>query len=387
MKVSTETLSNTFIILVGSLLTLVLLEIAANVYITHFASPERFSRYASLKQIEQRNREQGIRVSHHRYMGYYPTPSWEQGVNRHNSLGYRGEEVDIEKGDGEFRIICLGGSTTYTSVVQDHRLSYPAQLQNQLHEAGFDNVTVINAGLYDYTTWESLINFQFRSLDLEPDMVIVYHAINDIQTRMVWPPEAYHGDNSGERVASTGIFTPSLLEYSTLARFLLIKAGMVEPHSSLRRLFITRPETAYIDDFDEQTTRNTYPSGQFTETTPEEMLKQNPPIFFKRNLENLIAIADFHDITVILSTFAYLPVSPEANNRGGSPIFWNAMDEHNQVIRKVAQATPAHLIDFAMQFPPDPALYDRDGIHLVEAGAREKARIFAEFIRDNNLIN
>jgi lysophospholipase L1-like esterase len=386
MSKITEMLASVFMVLLASIFTLMLVEIAANIFVTKFASPEQFNRYASWRQLEYRHREEGARVSTHRYLGYYPTPGWEKDDNRHNSLGYRGLEVTVPKPPGEFRIVCLGGSTTYTSVVSDHRLSYPAQLQEHLRAAGFENVTVVNAGLYDYTTWEMLINFQFRVLDLEPDLVIVYHGINDIQSRLVWPPEAYRGDNSGARTSQSGIFVPRLLEYSTLARILLIKTGFANPHSTLGRVFISRPGTSYIDDWDTQTTSQTYPSGIFTEVTPEEMLAANPPIYYRRNLENLIAIAEPRNIGVILATMAYRKVSPQVNNRGGSPLFWTAMDEHNQVVREVAAETTAHLLDFASVFPPDEDLYDKDGIHLIEKGANEKARIFAEFIESIKLI-
>ena len=386
MSKTTETLANLFIILVTSLITLGLLEVAANVYLTDYATAEQFNRYASWKQLRQKQQDQAVRVSAHRYLGYYPTPGWSEGDNRHNSRGFRGDEIPLEKAPGEFRIVCLGGSTTYTSAVPDYRKSYPAQLQAALRKAGYDNVTVINAGLYDYTSWESLINFQFRALDLDPDLVIVYHAINDIESRFVWPPAAYHGDNSGARVADTGIFSPGLLEHSAIGRILLIKAGLAKPHSTLARLFIARPETSYMEEYDRQTVSKSYPENIFTEVTPEKMLQTNPPVYFKRNLENLIAIADFRGIDVILSTMAFIPVSPEANNRGGSPLFWAAMNEHNQVMRDITNNTSAYLLDFSALFPKDAGLYETDGIHLNEAGALEKARIFSEFIQKSNLV-
>ena len=38
---------------------------------------------------------------------------------------------------------------------------------------------VINAGTPGWTSAESLINLQFRLLELNPDMIIIYEAVND----------------------------------------------------------------------------------------------------------------------------------------------------------------------------------------------------------------
>ena len=162
--------------------------------------------------------------------------------------------------------------------------------------------------------------------------------------------------------------------------------GFTQPHSTLGRVLISMPETSYIDEWDFQTTSQTYPSGIFSRITPEEMLAANPPIYYRRNIKNLVAIAEHRNIQVILSTMAYKKVSAKANNRGGSPLFWAALDEHNQVVREVATETAAHLLDFAIIFPPDSSLYVKDGIHRNEKGANEKARIISEFIEKNNLI-
>ena len=79
---------------------------------------------------------------------------------------------------GEYRIACLGGSTTYTTSVEDWRLSYPALLEHELHNAGLGSVCVLNCGAAGWSSWESLINLETRVLDLDPDLIVVYHAIN-----------------------------------------------------------------------------------------------------------------------------------------------------------------------------------------------------------------
>lgn len=378
--------ANVFLFTIACIIAFVILEITVTIFVTKYATPEQFLRWASFEQLREKANGEQMLVTPHRYLGYIPTPDYKKGKNRHNQLGYRGEEIDVRKSKNEFRIVCIGGSTTYTSEVQDYRLSYPYQLQQELRSNGYKDVEVVNAGLFDWTTWEVLGNFQYRVLDLQPDLVIIYLGLNDIESRMVWPPKAYRGDNSGARVSNLNMYPHGILEHSALARVILVELGFIKPHSSLDRLLIARPSTSYIDDWDQQTTSRTYPRGIFEEVSPETMLAENIPKYFRRNLENLIAIAEFHGIKTIVATFAYKPVSKESNNRGGSPLFWEAIDEHNDVLREIAAGSPAHLFDFEKKFPKNMGYFGMDGIHLNEEGARKKAKLFARFIQEHELV-
>jgi len=101
----------------ASVVTFLVLEGAARVWIARLASPEQFSKFASLAQYRERAGGDewwfGLIVPR-RYLGYALAPNLVDGPNRHNSLGFRGEEFPREKPPGETRIACLGASTTYT---------------------------------------------------------------------------------------------------------------------------------------------------------------------------------------------------------------------------------------------------------------------------------
>ncbi len=134
-----------------------------------------------------------------------------------------------------YRIACLGGSTTYGDGVDDWRLTYPALLQDSLRAWGVSEVEVVNAGVPGYSSYESVINLEFRVLDLHPDLVFFYEAINDVYPRLVWPPSAYLGDNSGFLGDKWPFEGPSLLERSTLARAIMIKLHLILPQPTLSR--------------------------------------------------------------------------------------------------------------------------------------------------------
>ena len=365
-----------------------ILELLARLYLENYAPDEQFFRYASLRQLEKRAQKSSseyFKKSFHRYLGYYLTPNYQKGKNKHNSLGYRGDEIVLPKPAGEFRIVCLGGSTTYTSGVDDYHLAYPELVERELLDHGYRNVNVINAGVPGWTSWECLVNFEFRVLDLEPDMIVFYEAINDINTRFVWPPAAYRGDNSGASIpTASNVFMPGIFEYSTVVRFFLIRAGAAQPHADITNTMDRRARTYYGDNFQKQKIRGSYPQGIFEEVSAREMLESNKPIYFQRNVENLVLLAKARGITCMLATFAYSPLFTE-EPRVASDEYIYAYNEMNETLKRVAQERGAHLFDFASVFPIDKKNY-HDGRHMNDEGARLMAELFANYIIQNNFV-
>lgn len=362
-------------------LSLCLLEFLAFIYIEHLADQDDFYKYASIEQRKERESESY--ASMHRYLGYIPTPNYKKGKNKHNSLGIRGDEILLPKPKDEYRIICVGGSTTYTSKVEDYKSSYPDLLEERLHKMGFTNVNVINAGVFSYTSYETLINLQLRLLDLKPDLIIIYQGVNDVHARLVYPTEAYKGDNSGYRQS---IYEQNL-EHGTsfwtsfnLGR--IVKAHLTTHQSNYnkRERFGIAP-TAKFYELRYQRGMNTYPDGIFKETSLEEILKINTPKYFKRNLEYMIAAARDNEVSVLLSTFAFCPDTIKPSTYGFKPLK-EAIEEHNQIIETISVEKAVPLIDLATLFPRDTSLYV-DDIHVNQKGSELKAFLFGEYLKSN----
>ena len=335
-------------VLLGGASSLLFLECSTLVWLEHVASPESAALYARVE-------DQVLRYEGHPYLGYALNAAWARGPNRHNSLGYRGEEISREKPDNTFRIATLGGSTTYTTSVADDRLTYPAQLERELNERSpFPRFEVINAGVADYTTWESLANLQFRVLDLDPDLVIVYHAANDVGARTV-PSHAYRSDGTGHR--RVWGYEEARWEASAFLRVLGRRRGW--------------SELAVVDAF-------THAPTLWDGSGPvEERLRANTPLFFERNLVSMIGVAREHGVAVMLATFAWHPAFP--GPPGQSDV------EHNAVIQRVGREHDVPVFDFASAMPRDRALFT-DAIHLNVAGALVKAQLFARFLSDHELV-
>ncbi len=370
------------LVVFSTLFSFAVLEILARVYLVNFAPDTFFNKYASIDQLNERYG--APRFVPHRYLGFYPTPNYSVGTNRHNSLGYRGEEIAIPKPEGLFRIVCIGGSTTYGAGVEDYRETYPYLLQQELNQAGYENVEVVNAGAFSYSSAESLINFQFRILDLEPDLIIVYDNVNDIPPRLVWPHKFYMADSSHFETRRIE-FQPPFWEGSALIRMLLVRANLTESHGSLRRNYIESRGSYYGGLFQLQLAQGTYPTGYLARVSIQKMLDENPPIYFERNLRNLVALAHSYNVEVVLLTFAFNPQKQGTDVHYTSEEYQFAYLQQNDVIRLVAEATGAHLYDFWAEMPLNDE-YFADGIHFSGLGEVVHANLIAQYLIENNLV-
>ncbi len=376
--------------IVLTLVLVSLLELGARLWLEHSASHKQFMKYASFQQLAERKLDTGdtsYKFVPHRYLGYAPTPNYANadGTNRHNGLGFRGVDFPIAKPEGEIRIVCLGGSTTYTTSVEDHRMSYPAQLEALLRQKGHTGVRVINGGAGGWSSWESLLNFELRVLELDPDVVIVYHGVNDIHPRMVWPPSRYRSDNSGRRAPNSGgAFMPPLRENSTLYRILAVDRGWMTSHVDINRTLDRFPQSFHQGAFRRQMLDGSYPSGIFKQTSAQKMLDTNKPTHYRRNLEGIVHGALGRGIVPVLATFAFHPDFP-GEVEVSSQEYKGAYLELNAEVRDICQQTDALLFDFAKVFPRNKSLYV-DGRHVNLGGARKKAALFAEFLSNNVLV-
>jgi lysophospholipase L1-like esterase len=97
-----------------------------------------------------------------------------------NSRGFRGPEFSTQKPAGGFRVLCLGGSTTFWGY--SDRETYPALLEARLREVSGTAVEVLNLGVSGYTSAMNAERFLREYRSFEPDLVVVYEGINDIST-------------------------------------------------------------------------------------------------------------------------------------------------------------------------------------------------------------
>lgn len=342
------------LLIVVSALMFLVVESGSRIYLCKFADIDTMKRFLVPNQCGFKS----MYTAHH-YLSYVTTPYFIglNGLNEHNSLGFRGREIEEKK---TFRIVTIGGSTTYSTAVEDWRFDFARQLEGKLKEKGYD-IEVINAGVGGYSSWETLMNLQFRVLELEPDMITIYENINDVYSRLV-NPNYYKADNSGRR---------KFWEYESP---LLLKSTF------LRLLFNVNPQSQgiYSDAPTHIRLREDIYSSKL-KGKPSEVLEQNSPIYFQNNLKSIIAIANAHNIVPVIATFAY----EEDIGYGSIDFYRKAMDEHNEIIRNLENV---HVYDFANEMPKDPKLYSEDGIHMNSEGVSIQAKLFANYLINAKLL-
>jgi lysophospholipase L1-like esterase len=112
------------------------------------------------------------------------------GVLKTNSRGMVGPEVGA-LGPGEFRIVVLGDSYAVGGQVP-YEQTFPAVLERDLHDAGYTNVRVINAGVGGYTTFNEDGLLREDLSWLQPNLVVVASFLgNDISENVLATAAGY----------------------------------------------------------------------------------------------------------------------------------------------------------------------------------------------------
>lgn len=352
------------IITVG--LTLVLIEVAMRFYFNSFGTEDDKVAYLySAEEIQS----QFTQFSPIPYGGYVPHPDYEG----HNNLGYRGEDFLLKKPEGTYRIVTLGASTTYGFGVPANK-AYPVILGETLREDyGYDNVEVINAGVIGYTSWEILTNFEFRVLDLEPDMIIYYSALNDTDARL----------------ENTGCFNAeSPLHGITTLRGLWRTDFDTLPSSTLYRYFainfdlMGRPGTL---DFALSQVPLEKQCNDPTEHTPEELLALNSLQFTERNIRNLLILAQAYDIEVMISSFVHPRTQDQTESELLEPYRQQGIAELNDLLAQLADEFDVAFYDLWQDYEIVPGMFWSQ-VHMRPDGTKQQADLYAKFIAENELI-
>jgi len=111
--------------------------------------------------------------------------TWEpnqhmQTININNE-GFRGLEIQREKSEDTYRIIMVGGSTTFGYGASLDQNTIPVHLQEKFNQVNLEKkVEVINAGIHGYNSNDELTLVKNKLVHYDPDLVIIFDGSNDI---------------------------------------------------------------------------------------------------------------------------------------------------------------------------------------------------------------
>jgi len=183
----------TFIVLLV-VFGLVLFEVFSRVIISFGYGPDSEA-YASMKQNEPRYIAQP-------FLNYINNPRFinERGVREFNAQGIRSTApTTTDKKEGTYRIVFLGGSTTF-GMVGDAKMTFPYFIEQLMDSLPISKkVECINAGLCGGTSAEILAHYLYKINYFKPDMIVIHSGINDAITYMPLADSQYQPDYHNRR--------------------------------------------------------------------------------------------------------------------------------------------------------------------------------------------
>ncbi len=262
-----------------------------------------------------------------------------------NQLGFRGAELRAPKPDNGFRIWAIGGSTTFDIYAPDDGSTWPAVAGRLLQERHPDRVVeVINAGIPGEVFWGNGQDLERLWRTVEPDVVVVYHGINDL------------------RKAATQHLPPEGHMQKQPVDLAILRV--------LRRAFAA-PRPIPDSWSDRRLTRN-----QLGEV--------------RRELLNFLSLAERGRIPVLLATHGLrLPQPWTANDANRDirdlafilqmppPAVAEAVDLYNDMVQRIARERRLPVADVRASVPGD-ARYWGDGCHFSGEGSEIAGKVVAE---------
>ena len=318
-------------------------------------------------------------IEPHPYLAYANRPHYKsrEGAKRqvsHNALGFRGPEIRQPKPEGTFRIVCLGGSSTYGHGPSSDQTTWPARLQTRLRASrpGRD-IEVINAGCRGYSTFESLGNYTFRVSDLDPDLVVIYHTVNDMRCALYLGVQR---DNTHWRSVWRDL-----------------------PRSPLEASYTYLIWRRYLTDhFERIGDIGNFVIVDFQENLAASSEGERPPAYqikgdtelgyrnFHRNLQALNALAKSDGARIAFGTQAVLKQRTASEE---DQVL--AFEQMTAIVRKVAADSGGLLVDVQAGVAAEQSRRQADGepslfikspdvveVHLTDDGADVVARLFAD---------
>lgn len=301
----------------------------------------------------------------HPYTAYALKPNYKvPGREQINSLGFRGEEISLEKPEGVYRIVAVGGSTTF-AVYLPWNQSYPYYLQKELRERlGTDKIEVINAGLTGATTAESFHRMATQVLPLNPDMVVMYEAFNDLLPRVFndYQEDYYHFRKSDPN-NPPGLTRFYLYRLALLA----LSPGAFHENNNLSK-YVWKTEN--LPDTDTERTRNFLRSSSNA---------------YRFNMENIVSLLKARGVSVVLASFAINPDIWHWQDALPAYVWEAGIAQNNSVVEELSAEYQLPLIPFA-EAPFVAASQDykarmyTDSIHMGNEGDQFQAIVFADTI-------
>ena len=295
-----------------------------------------------------------------------PEPGSKIGRISVNSLGFRSPELALPKAKNTIRLAFLGGSTTWCAEVSGNEMTWPhlvwGELQKAFPNANFD---YLNAGVPGYSTRESLVTLEKRVRQLSPDVIIIYHATNDLSY------------DTRSLAKNQGIYSGKPEEISWLGNW------------SLAWFLLEKNVQIWL--------RGRHALSEIAHLSFDPKGLSRP---FKKRLSAIISASKNIAPVVAVATFSY-KFRPEQNKEeqiraANTSLYYmpymsldgilDGFREYNRIIREVAHETGVILIEGENDIPGDDVHFN-DSVHFKDAGSVAMANRVTEALKNSQKFN
>jgi lysophospholipase L1-like esterase len=282
----------------------------------------------------------------------------------HPYLQLMPQEHLVDKMEKQFKVFCLGGSTT--EFVDSTGLGWPERAQELLKTKYNKQMKIYNFGRQWYTTQHTLINYNANLRSYRPNVIMTMDGINDLL------------QNADFSYFSTGTFREDYGHFWGPMRRLVSQPTLASAAVQSLRLFWYCPKRQVID----------------TESFPGLAA-------YRRNLKTIIDMARVDGTEVILLTQAFL-MKDDMNEREraaltmvnreaiGARKKWSAktaksgMEQYNQAVIEIAKRENLRLLDLEKVIPKT-LEYLRDDVHYTDKAFVIISEYVAEMLNSTSL--
>lgn len=354
------------LLLMSLFLALGVAEIATRAWM--HASGRSVADYVPQSRLSGTHREN--RYTSHPFLPYVPRPGYH--VPRHDAaflratvvqevtydtFGIRGGSlVRLEKPAHEYRIVCIGGSTTHGEGVDSN--TWPALLEARLRRTrpGLA-LRVLNLGVENYTSHMDLVRFATLGTALQPDLVVVYSGINDAWILGARDPRP-DGIHAIADLALDPVGLQRLVPSWVLERFHLL---------ALATRSVDRGLLGVEYDLFKATVRG----FERDPARPEAGVE-----YYRANLRSIAALSRSIGADVVFSTLHVLRDEETAG-------FARVVDEIlNPAIRQAGAEAGVVVLEPAGSIPADDPSLHADVAHFTDEGRERLAAFFAAMLEE-----
>ena len=301
-----------------------------------------------------------------------------------NELGFRGKAIELEKKEGQIRIVFLGGSETF-GLFERNRKEWPAQPGKMIHDK-FPRAEVINAAVTGLKPSQRKEYVKRYILPLKPDILILHHHRFSIfvrnQMRGISDTKQAKADMRTTR--SPGELFKAHMWYISkspwgqryLPRFLFKRVAMRKILRKIKKR--EKKFLAYKEPLDE--------------------VPQHLALVYEKELKSFCDYLKENSIIPVLSTFPYLTTASNKDKYKYELLFirrycvelsekgiLDGTIKMNEMIRRVAEEQHTFFIDNDHLIPKTKE-YFVDNYHYTNKGAEVIARNYYHILNHAGLL-